>query len=222
MERKNLEQNYYQFLDIKENATDGEIKKAYYKFALQHHPDKNKGNKEAEEMFKKIAEAYEVLSDKDKRKIYDTYLPQGHNSAKNHANNQGIEVTDNKPKPLDEARIFLFELSNKLKAQENSRTPIIVPEKKSIFFSIFNRKKQPQVQPITALKNSFATNPDWETNAESTKKLLNTIRMILSSPEAVRTKFYQDDKVKVEKIINTLPVDRKPVHLSPRHNRSGS
>ena len=63
--------DYYKILGVSKNATDEEIKKAYKKLAIKYHPDKNPGNKEAEEMFKKISAAYEVLSNKEKRQKYD-------------------------------------------------------------------------------------------------------------------------------------------------------
>lgn len=65
--------DYYQTLGIKKGAPADEIKKAYRKLALKHHPDRNKGDKGAEEEFKKISEAYAVLSDPQKKKQYDTF-----------------------------------------------------------------------------------------------------------------------------------------------------
>lgn len=65
--------DYYEVLGVQKNATQEEIKKAYRKKAIQYHPDKNPGDKEAEEKFKEAAEAYEVLSDADKRKRYDQF-----------------------------------------------------------------------------------------------------------------------------------------------------
>jgi molecular chaperone DnaJ len=65
--------DYYEILGIQKNATDQQIKSAYRKLALQHHPDRNQGNKEAEEKFKEAAEAYAILSDSDKRARYDRF-----------------------------------------------------------------------------------------------------------------------------------------------------
>lgn len=69
--------DYYEILDVSKNATEEDIKKAYRKLALKYHPDRNPNNKEAEERFKEISEAYAVLSDKEKRKQYDTYGMSG-------------------------------------------------------------------------------------------------------------------------------------------------
>ena len=65
--------DYYKVLGVSKNATKDEIKKAYRKLAVKYHPDKNKGNKQAEEKFKEINEANEVLSDEEKRKKYDQF-----------------------------------------------------------------------------------------------------------------------------------------------------
>lgn len=67
--------DYYEVLGIDKNATDDDIKKAYKKMAIKYHPDRNPGDKEAEEKFKEAAEAYSVLSDKDKRARYDQFGP---------------------------------------------------------------------------------------------------------------------------------------------------
>jgi curved DNA-binding protein len=69
--------DYYKILGISKNASDVEIKKAYRKLAMKYHPDHTKGDKADEEMFKKISEAYAVLSDKKKRSQYDTFGSNG-------------------------------------------------------------------------------------------------------------------------------------------------
>jgi molecular chaperone DnaJ len=65
--------DYYEVLNVPRNAGEDEIKKAYRKLALQHHPDRNAGNKAAEEKFKELSEAYEVLNDPQKRRQYDQF-----------------------------------------------------------------------------------------------------------------------------------------------------
>ena len=68
--------DYYEVLGVAKNASADEIKKAYRKMAIKYHPEKNPGDKEAEEKFKEAAEAYDVLSDANKRAKYDQF---GHN-----------------------------------------------------------------------------------------------------------------------------------------------
>ena len=65
--------DYYEILGVARNASDEDIKKAYRKLAIKYHPDKNPDDKQAEEKFKEAAEAYEVLSNAEKRQRYDQY-----------------------------------------------------------------------------------------------------------------------------------------------------
>jgi molecular chaperone DnaJ len=76
-----MKKDFYEILGISKNATEAEIKKAYRKKAIEFHPDKNPGNKEAEENFKTAAEAYEVLSDPQKKAKYDQYGHQAFDGA---------------------------------------------------------------------------------------------------------------------------------------------
>lgn len=72
-----MKNDYYKILGVRKDASKDEIKKAYRKLAFQYHPDRNPGNHEAEELFKEAAEAYEVLSDDEKRDIYNRFGHEG-------------------------------------------------------------------------------------------------------------------------------------------------
>ncbi len=69
--------DYYEILGVSRDISDADLKKAYRKLALKYHPDRNKGDESAAERFKEVSEAYEVLSDAEKRKVYDQYGHDG-------------------------------------------------------------------------------------------------------------------------------------------------
>ena len=76
-QREWFEKDYYQVLGVSEKATSKEITKAYRKLARKHHPDVNPGNRTAEERFKDISHAYDILGDAEKRKLYDEFGTAG-------------------------------------------------------------------------------------------------------------------------------------------------
>jgi len=86
--------DYYEILGVPRNATKEEIKKAYRKKALEYHPDRNPGNKEAEEKFKEAAEAYDVLSDDQKRARYDQFGHAGGSGSAGGFTDGGMTIED--------------------------------------------------------------------------------------------------------------------------------
>src|ERR1039457_5557403 len=75
--------DYYRVLDLARNASEAEIKKAYRRLAMKFHPDRNPGDHDAEEKFKEAKEAYEVLSETQKRAVYDQYGHAGVEASRN-------------------------------------------------------------------------------------------------------------------------------------------
>lgn len=84
----------YEVLGVSKNATAAEIKKAYRKVAIKYHPDKNPDNKEAEDQFKEAAEAYEILSDEQKRAQYDRFGHEGMRGAAGGGGHGGMDMND--------------------------------------------------------------------------------------------------------------------------------
>ena len=86
--------DYYEVLGVQKGASEDEIKKAYKKMAIKYHPDRNPGDKEAEDKFKEAAEAYDVLRDPDKRARYDQFGHAGMGGAGGFGGGQGFDMND--------------------------------------------------------------------------------------------------------------------------------
>ena len=89
-----MKRDYYEILGVDRSVSESDLKKAFKRLAIKYHPDKNPGNKEAEEKFKEAAEAYEVLSDQAKRQTYDQFGHQGVNSNFGQSGFQNVDIND--------------------------------------------------------------------------------------------------------------------------------
>lgn len=83
--------DYYEVLGVQRNSTEVELKKAYRQMAMKYHPDKNPGNKEAEEKFKEAAEAYDILSTPEKKQRYDQFGHAGVNGSGGYGGGMNME-----------------------------------------------------------------------------------------------------------------------------------
>ncbi|AOR23471.1 J domain-containing protein [Clostridium taeniosporum] len=143
--------NYYKILGISENANKDEIKKAFRNLAKKYHPDKNKDNADAIEMFQQINEAYEILSNELSREEYDKKLNQQNSNSENKNNSQKSQTKSKKNFNKDDVLNDLNECfesffgfkanSNDVdasKIKKDSKNPI---DTSNIFNSFFNVKK---------------------------------------------------------------------------------
>lgn len=202
-------EEYYQILNINKNSTETEIKKSYRKLAMKYHPDKNQGNKDAENQFKKISEAYEVISDPEKRKIYDNYGKEGLDM-----NNMGGGPNIN---PMDIFQNF-FGGSSFNTAPQKSMEPIV----KEVYFSLqelytgTEKKIEIEKEIIVDKKGNINYKDSIEIcqNCQG-KGYINVVRQIgpmISQMQApckncktkgyLINKYYQKKKIKEEIIVN--------------------
>lgn len=98
--------NHYESLGIASNSTQSEVKSAYYKLSMQHHPDKNQGNEESLQKFRDISEAYEVLSNVSTRKLYD----------------RGLYINKDQPHEYDKPTVNKFYKSRVTRSQPPTTT----------------------------------------------------------------------------------------------------
>ena len=89
-----MKRDYYEVLGVDRNVSQNDLKKAFKRLAIKYHPDKNPGNKEAEDKFKEAAEAYEILSDPSKRTTYDQFGHQGVNSSFGQSGFRNVDIND--------------------------------------------------------------------------------------------------------------------------------
>ncbi|SCW27067.1 curved DNA-binding protein [Borreliella japonica] len=170
-----MTKDYYNILGIQKNANNEEIKKAYKKLAIKYHPDKNKGNKIAEEKFKEINEAYEILSSPDKKRNYDALGSTNFNVNKDHferefnssrfSNFEDLDFfsrifSGSSRKPADKeitVNISLYDAymgSKKIILINNKKIEIIIPKGTLETTKIKINDKGP-INPISKIKESL-------------------------------------------------------------------
>ena len=151
------ELSYYEVLQVSKDATTAEIKKAYRKLALKYHPDKNPGDKEAEEKFKIINEAYAVLSDDEKRRIYDLYGKEGLQGKTNSHSMDMDDIMDIFNSMFGDA----FGFSSHSKKQNSMPYPLDIEMEITLEFNeaIFGVEKEIEIEyktPCTTCKGTGA------------------------------------------------------------------
>lgn len=136
--------NYYKVLGVEQNATAEEIKKVYRKLAKKYHPDTNFGNAQAEEMFKKITQAYEVLSDDKSREKYDRELngktSNFENNTKTSRNKKTGNINEEIFNKFNGFNVFeqAFSMNGKAKNENVSKNPMDFTDMFENFMGIKN------------------------------------------------------------------------------------
>ena len=143
--------DYYEVLEVTKESTVEEIKKAYRKKAIQYHPDKNPGDKEAEEKFKEAAEAYDVLSNPDKRARYDQF---GHAGMSGAAGNGGPFGGFSGGMSMDD----IFSMFGDILAAIAAADSVVVSEALAIWRRRFSTEKIPWLGPQSESKAEFERN----------------------------------------------------------------
>ena len=158
-----MAKNYYDILGVNKNASDDEIKKAYRSLAFKYHPDRNSGDKAAEEMFKQINAAYDVLGDESKRKNYDLY-GQTDSNANAYQNNYQRQYRYTYADPFSGGFGDWFERANASQNQTrqnwngynySNNSEDYKKQTKSNLFSLFISKATPMTKEFSFKKTSF-------------------------------------------------------------------
>ncbi|WP_418185687.1 molecular chaperone DnaJ [Aliarcobacter vitoriensis] len=149
-----LEIDYYELLEVNKTSDKSTIKKAYRKLAMQYHPDKNPDDKEAEEKFKAINEAYQVLSDDDKRALYDRY---GKSGLEGHSNRGGFSGFDDLGSMFEE--MFGFGTNSRRKERKTYNYNLDTTVDVTLEFNeaVFGCKKEINYKYKTACKPCSGT-----------------------------------------------------------------
>ena len=150
---------YYELLEISKESSKGEIKKAYRKMAMKYHPDKNPGDKKAEEMFKEINEAYQVLSDDEKKSIYDRYGREGLEGHGQRGQGGGFGGFDDLSSVFEEMFGGGFGGGSRQRAQKSYNYNLDTQENVNLEFNeaIFGTKKTIKFKYKTACKGCKGT-----------------------------------------------------------------